>query len=44
MPELFANAAVPELGQRLGQLHREAVQFEVVAVGVLGEQLGRAPR
>ena len=39
--DLVADARVPVLGERLGQLHREPVQLEVVAVGVLGEQLGR---
>src|SRR4051794_20034384 len=34
------DAGVPVLGQRLGQLHPEAVQEEVVLVAVLGEQPG----
>src|ERR1019366_4331157 len=40
-PELLANAPMPELGQRLGQLHGQAVEFQIVAVGVLGEQRAR---
>ena len=32
---------MPVLSQRLGQLHAQAVHFEVIAVGILGEQLGR---
>ena len=36
---LLADAAVPELGERLGHLDREAVAEEVVLVAVGGEQL-----
>ncbi len=34
-----ADPRVPVLGERLGQLHRQPVQLQVVAVRVLGEQL-----
>ena len=37
---LLADAAVPELGERLGHLDAEPVQQQVVLVPVLGEQLG----
>ena len=37
--ELGSDPPVPELGERLGQLHDEAVELVVVAVGVLGEEL-----
>ena len=37
--QFLANPLVPVLGERLGQLHTDAVHFEVVAVGVRGEQL-----
>ena len=36
---LFADAAVPELGERLGHLDRQAVQQQVVLVLVRREQL-----
>ena len=39
--QLLADPPVPELGERLGELHAEAVHLQVVAVGVLGEQLVR---
>ena len=38
--ELGTHARVPVLGERLGQLDGQAVQFEVVAVGVGLEELG----
>ena len=41
---LLADAVVPVLGQRLGHLHAEAVQHQVVLVAVLGEQGGRRLR
>ena len=37
---LLTDAAVPQLGERLGHLDAEAVHVEVVGVLVLGEQLG----
>ena len=37
-PEIGADPGVPHLGQRLGELHAQAVQLQVVAVGVLLEQ------
>ena len=42
--QLVAHAAVPQLGQRLGQLHGEAVELQVVAVRVRLEQLLRLSR
>ena len=42
--ELLADAPVPVLGERLGELHADAVHLEVVAVGVRGEQLVREVR
>ena len=36
---LLADAAVPQLGERLGHLDRQAVQQQVVLVPVGGEQL-----
>src|SRR5215472_1078313 len=39
--EFTPDPGVPVLSQRLGELNGQAVQLQVLAVGVLGEQLGR---
>ena len=41
---LLADPAVPVLCEGLGQLDRQPVQLQVLAVGVLGEELGRGLR
>ena len=37
--QLGADPGVPVLGERLGELHGQAVQLQVVAVGVVREEL-----
>ena len=38
---LGADALVPQLGERLGHLHAEPVQVQVLLVPIVGEELGR---
>ena len=42
--QLLADPLVPVLGQGLGHLDRDPVQLQVLAVAVVGEQLGRRLR